>query len=145
MEQARILSASDLRSTIVMGVDDAPENLMLLEMVLKRAGYTFIGAASGPTCLSLVDRAVPRLILLDVEMPVIDGFETCRRLRAKPALRSTPIAFLTNRNSAADVKAGMAAGGNDFLLKPFDLAKLVERVKHWTGRPLPEGVERGSP
>jgi CheY-like chemotaxis protein len=145
MEHARVLNASDLRSKIVMGVDDAPENLMLLELVLKRAGYTFIGAANGPTCLSLVDRAVPRLILLDIEMPVFDGFETCRRLRAKPALRSTPIAFLTNRNSAADVKEGMAAGGNDFLLKPFDLVKLVERVKHWTGRTVQEGLERGAP
>jgi DNA-binding response OmpR family regulator len=69
-------------------------------------------------------------------MPVMDGFETCRRLRAIYALKHTPLAFLTARKSADDVRAGLAAGGNDFIIKPFDPGRLIARVAHWTGKRL---------
>jgi len=121
-------------SKIVMGVDDAPENLFMLQAAIKHAGYTFLGAKSGAECLSLVSRVVPRLILLDIEMPEMDGYETCRKLRSNPELRHVPIAFLTARKTPADVTAGMQAGGNDFIVKPFDHIKLIERVRHWTSR-----------
>ena len=88
----------------------------------------------GAECLELSNRFIPKLILLDIRMPDMDGFETCRRLRTNPALRHIPVAFLTALKSAADVTTGLAAGGNDFIVKPFDTGKLLERVKHWTGR-----------
>jgi CheY-like chemotaxis protein len=121
-------------SKIVLGVDDAPENLFLLQAAMKSAGYTFIAAKSGRECLSLLSRVTPRLILLDIEMPDLDGFETCRRIRQNRDLRHVPIAFLTARKGPEDVKSGLAAGGNDFILKPFDPMKLLDRVKHWTSR-----------
>ena len=91
-------------------------------------------ARSGSECLSLVMRATPRLVLLDIEMPAMDGFETCRRLRTMDATKHIPVAFLTARKSAEDVKLGVAVGGNDFIVKPFDRAKLVDRIQHWTSR-----------
>jgi CheY-like chemotaxis protein len=119
---------------IVIGVDDLPQHLRLLKQCIMSGGYTFFGAASGLECLQLVSRIEPRLILLDVQMPDLDGYETCRRLRTDPALGHVPIAFLTSCNTPEDVKTGLAAGGNDFILKPVVIARLMERVRYWTTR-----------
>jgi two-component system, OmpR family, response regulator len=125
------------KNKIVIGVDDLPQHLKLLQQCIESGGYTFVGASSGVACLQLVSRIKPRLILLDVQMPGVDGYETCRRLRADPSLHDVPIAFLTSRNSPEDVKLGLAAGGNDFILKPVAIARLMERVKYWTSRRVP--------
>ncbi|QUD86203.1 response regulator [Phenylobacterium montanum] len=122
------------RGKVVLGVDDQPENIMMLESILESQGFTFFGASSGMECLSLVQRVNPRLILLDVQMPLMDGYETCRRLRRIPEYRSIPVAFLTARKEVEDVRTGIAVGGNDFIVKPFDPVKLVNRVAHWTSR-----------
>jgi DNA-binding response OmpR family regulator len=84
--------------------------------------------------LALVMRVVPQLILLDIQMSEMDGFETCRRLRADMRFKHLPIAFLTARQSVEDVRTGTAAGGNDFIVKPFDHEKFVERLSYWTRR-----------
>jgi two-component system OmpR family response regulator len=113
------------RSKVVIGVDDNAANLMILKAYVGNAGYAFIGVANGEECLDLATRVVPRVILLDIEMPGgIDGLETCRRL----------IVFLTAHKTAEYVMAGMAAGGNDFIAKPVDKDKLYERLAHWTSR-----------
>ena len=122
------------RNKIVLGVDDLPQHLRLLQQCVEAGGYTFIGAASGAECLNLLSRVEPRLIILDVQMPELDGFETCRRLRAVHELKHVPVAFLTSRNSTEDVKLGLAAGGNDFILKPVSITRLMERVQYWTSR-----------
>lgn len=127
-------------SKIVLAADDQPENLMLLESLIGNQGFTFFGVASGAECLALAQRISPRLILLDVQMPEMDGFETCLRIRAIYALKHIPVAFLTARKSASDVRAGMLAGGNDFIVKPFDPEKLITRVIHWTARRAPATV-----
>jgi len=121
----------------VLAADDQPENLLLLEQLIDSQGFTFFGARGGAECLALAERVKPRLVLLDVQMPGMDGYETCRRLRAMPALARVPVVFLTARKSSADVRAGLEAGGNDFVVKPFDPAKLIARVVHWTSRPAP--------
>jgi len=125
-------SAANNKSKVIIGVDDTPENLMLLGHVVAAAGYTFFSASSGTECLILLSRIEPRLILLDVQMPGMDGFETCRQIRNDVRLRHVPVAFLTSRQTPADVRAGVAAGGNDFILKPFDNALLISRLNHWT-------------
>lgn len=125
------------RAKTVLAADDQPENIMMLESLIEGQGFTFFGVGSGAECLSLAQRISPRLILLDVQMPEMDGFETCRRLRAIDPLIQVPVAFLTARKSAADVQAGIAAGGNDFIVKPFDPEKLISRVVHWTARRAP--------
>jgi DNA-binding response OmpR family regulator len=122
------------RGRVVLAVDDAPELLLYLRTILRAEGYAFFGAASGYECLEVVSRLSPRLILLDVEMGGLDGFATCQRLRIIRELNNVPIAFLTAHKTGADVVEGLAAGGNDFIAKPFDRTQLLERVRHWTQR-----------
>ncbi len=132
-------AASANKSKIIVGVDDTPESLALLEHVVTDAGYTFFGAASGAECIGLLARIAPRFVLLDIQMPEMDGFETCRRIRTDPRLQTVPIAFLTARKTTEDVRTGMAAGGNDFIVKPFDPAKLRERIHYWAARRITKG------
>ena len=134
------MSSDDMasrRAKIILAADDQPENLMILESLIEGQGFTFFGVESGLDAISLATRISPRLILLDVQMPLMDGFETCRRLRAIRELRQVPIAFLTARKASDDVRAGLLAGGNDFIVKPFDPEKLICRVVQWSGRRLP--------
>jgi DNA-binding response OmpR family regulator len=132
----RIINNDGGTRKLVLATDDAPEILFLLGASLKVGGYHFMGTASGTELLALSLRVVPRLILLDVEMPGMDGFETCRRLRANTDLTRVPIAFLTARKTFEDVTEGLGAGGNDFILKPFVPSQLLERVHHWTSRQI---------
>jgi two-component system OmpR family response regulator len=132
-----LLNPTDAKSKIVLGVDDAPDNLSLLKLAVESAGYTFVGARSGVECLPLIGKMMPKFILLDIEMQNMDGFETCRRIRRLPGAGGIPVAFLTARKTAEDVKIGVAAGGNDFIVKPYDVVKLIERVNYWVNRSAP--------
>lgn len=123
---------SENRSKVIIGVDDNPSGLKLFEMTLATAGYMFFGASSGKECIDLAYRMRPKLILLDIQMPGMDGFETCRKLRAQVHLSNVPIVFVTALNTKEEVKQALAAGGNDFLVKPIFPEKLLERVAHWT-------------
>ncbi len=118
-------------------VDDVRENLLVVQAVAEWAGYTFYAANSGLECLGLVSKIIPRLILLDVQMPWMDGFETCRRIRAIDDLSPVPVAFLTAKKTIHDLREGMSAGGNDFILKPVDPTVLLERIAYWTTRRAP--------
>lgn len=120
------------KSKVIIGVDDNPSGLKLIEMALSSKGYTFFGATSGKECIDLAYRMRPALILLDIQMPGMDGFETCRRLRAQAHLSTVPIVFVTALNTKEEVQQALAAGGNDFLVKPITPAKLIERVERWT-------------
>ena len=119
---------------VIVAVDDSREMLDILKTVVADAGYRFFGASGANQCLRLVRDVQPALILLDIQMPEIDGFELCRQIRAVESWRDVPIAFLTARRTAQDVKAGIAAGGNDFITKPFDAKSLTARIDRWVGR-----------
>ena len=119
---------------LVLAVDDAPDILFLVHKLAERAGYAFVGAGSGAECLTLAERRVPSFILLDVQMPEMTGYETARRLRQNPSLAQVPIGFLTARKTVEDVVEGINAGGNDFIIKPFDGDRLIERIRHWIAR-----------
>ena len=138
-------AADAARGKIVLGVDDDAATLALLAAVISAAGYTFMGAASGEECVRLAARCVPHLVLLDIKMPGMDGFATCRELRKRPELSSVPVAFLTPRKTAEDVRTGLAAGGNDFILKPFDIERLRRRVRYWTAQRLKAAAMPGVP
>ncbi len=129
--------SSDNGGPVVVCVDDVRENLLVVQAVAEWAGYSFYPATSGLECLSLVSRIIPRLILLDVQMPWMDGFETCRRLRGIEDLAGVPVAFLTAKKTIHDLREGMLAGGNDFILKPVDPTVLLERIAYWTTRRAP--------
>lgn len=134
MDNSQVLLDKN-RGKVVMGVDDVPINLTIIGAYIQKAGFTFIGATSGEECLDLTTRVQPRVLLLDIQMPGIDGLEVCRRLRRRPEFKSVPIVFfLTASNKLEDVTEGMAAGGNDFITKPVQQAKLIERVTYWVQR-----------
>jgi CheY-like chemotaxis protein len=124
-----MVEAGDRKRILV--VDDEPQNIAILREILK-AEYAVLAAADGLKALSLA-RSKPRpdLILLDVMMPGIDGFETLRRLKADPLTQPIPVVFVTSKGEIDDVLSGYEHGSTDYIAKPLDPAfilKVVHRV-----------------
>ena len=117
---------ADERATVLI-VDDTPDNLTLIAGLLKDRYNTKV-ATSGATALQIVSSAKVDLVLLDIMMPDMDGFETCRRLKADPASSAIPVLFLTAKGQAEDEVMGHKAGGVDFLRKPVSPQLLFARV-----------------
>jgi class 3 adenylate cyclase len=113
----------------ILIVDDNPENLDILRTRLAVHGYEILTATDGEEALAMAQGKQPDLILLDVMMPKMDGFEVCRHLRADPALPFMPIILVTAKAGSKDIVAGLEAGGDEYLTKPVDQAALVARVK----------------
>ncbi len=112
----------------ILVVDDRPENVRLLEAVLIPRGYDVLTASSGAEALSTVESHHPDLVLCDVVMPGIDGYEVCRRVRADPSTAHLPIVMVTASGEQEKLKA-LDAGADDFIAKPFDHFELLARVR----------------
>jgi len=112
----------------ILVVDDTPANLQSLAAVLKDQGYAISVATNGRQALEVVPKVRPALILLDVMMPEMDGFEACQRLKASPEWRDIPIIFLTAKTEAADIIKGFELGAVDYVAKPFNTHELLARV-----------------
>jgi DNA-binding response OmpR family regulator len=121
------------KSKIVMGVDRTPD-AERMERAITGAGYTFLHTENGVECLALVARIQPRLIIIEIDLPHLNGFETCKRLRADTAFNHIPIAIYTNRNAVQDVRESIDVGANDYILKSAGPGRLLSRVNHWTCR-----------
>ncbi|AGK50833.1 diguanylate cyclase domain protein [Burkholderia thailandensis MSMB121] len=117
------------RAQTVLVVDDTPANLELAVSALEADGLEVLVAQSGEEAIRRAQLVVPDLVLLDVMMPGIDGFETCRRLKAIDHTRDAPVIFMTALSDVQDKVAGFAAGGIDYLTKPFQIVELAARVK----------------
>jgi adenylate cyclase len=113
----------------ILAVDDNRQNLGLLQKALTAAKYEVITAADGPTALSLIEKASADLMLLDVMMPGMSGYEVCERIRAQETTRLLPVVMLTALSDKADRIRGIKAGADDFLTKPFNTEELLTRVK----------------
>ena len=113
----------------ILIVDDNPTNVKVLQTRLAAEGYEVLTAADGEEGLAAARQHIPDLILLDVMMPKLDGFEVCRRLRADAAFPFTPIIMVTAMADSKDVIAGLEAGGDEYLTKPVDHAALAARVR----------------
>ncbi len=113
----------------VLVIEDDPANRALLTALLERAGYRATTAADGPSGLEAALETAPDVVLLDVGLPGMDGLEICRRLRADPRTVTMPVVLLTGRTSVDDVVAGLDAGADDFLAKPFHEAELLARLR----------------
>jgi len=122
-------NAIDLRGTKILMVDDTQENIDLLRRVLSKEGYRLFFANNGDKALQIALRALPDLILLDVMMPGMDGFETCRRLKQQEMTKEIPIIFITAKNQTEDLIAAFESGGVDFINKPFRQEEVLIRVK----------------
>ena len=112
----------------VLAVDDIPLNLLLVKKMLSRFNFEFRTAADGQQALDAVAAKKPDLILLDLMMPGIDGFEVIRRLRANPETADIQIVILSALNSNEDVVKGFDEGANDFIMKPIIMEKLLSCV-----------------
>jgi CheY-like chemotaxis protein len=119
---------AERRRERILVVDDVPANVRLLEAVLAAQGYEVIAAGDGGEALEAVAAEQPDLVLLDVLMPVLDGYEVCRRLRADPATAVLPVVMVTSSEGQEKTRA-IAAGADDFIPKPFDHEELLVRVR----------------
>ena len=117
------------RSGTVLIVDDSRVGRMAVESVLKAEGHRVIDAESGPEALEVLEQMRPDLIVLDVRMPGMDGFELCEKIRGKTGFRRIPIIFLSAACSIEERSRGLQVGGDDFLRKPFEPEELAARVK----------------
>ena len=112
----------------ILIVDDTPTNLSILEEILEEDCSISI-AQSGTQALKLTEKFEPDLILLDVNMPGIDGFETCHKLKSREATRNIPVIFITARTEPEDVIKGFSEGGVDYITKPFNYSEVIARVQ----------------
>ncbi len=115
-------------SGLVLVVDDVPENLAVLHDALDESGFTVLVANNGEAALQRAVEAQPHIILLDAIMPGMDGFETCRRLKANLATRHIPVVFMTGLTEAEHVVAAFDAGGNDYVTKPLRTSEVLARI-----------------
>ena len=127
----------DLSESRVLIVDDAKENIDILVEAL-RDEYKLSVALDGDTALRSVEKSPPDLVLLDIMMPGVDGYEVCRRLRSREATREVPVMFLSSLENVKDKAHGFEVGGNDYLTKPFEVLEIKARA-----RSLLEGAVAG--
>lgn len=114
----------------ILAVDDTSANLMLLAGILSRQGYKVEVASSGPVALQSVESTVPDLILLDIMMPDMDGYEVCSHLKASQTTKDIPVIFISALNTAIDKVKAFAHGGVDYISKPFQFQEVLARVEH---------------
>lgn len=114
---------------IVLIVDDSPEALGFLTEALEQTGFSVLIATSGTSALNIVDRITPDIILLDAVMPGLDGFETCLKLKATPAISPVPVVFMTGLTETEHVVRALEAGGVDYLTKPINIDELRARIR----------------
>lgn len=119
----------DLSSMKILLVDDIPANLNVLVETLKNEGYNLSFATSGEIALTTVEKFRPDLILLDIMMPGIDGFETCQRLKENENTKDIPIIFITAKTDTEDIVKGFSLGGMDYITKPFRQDEVLARVR----------------
>ena len=121
-------SSTDTDMPVVLLVDDNAINLQMLHQTLQGRGYRLLSAKSGEDALRIARQAVPDLILLDIMMPGIDGYETCARLKASEATQNSVIIFLTALHDTKEKVRGLSLGAVDFITKPFEPDEVVARV-----------------
>lgn len=127
MQRGGATLTTSARSDILV-VDDAPQNVRLLEAVLTSSGYSVRAASSGSEALEQLTREPPDLVLLDIQMPGMNGYEVCRRIRENPATQFLPVVMVTSSDTEVRFNA-IEAGADDFIVKPFDQQELLARVR----------------
>lgn len=119
----------DNSQTEILVVDDTVENIKLLTQLLDAEGYRVKGAASGSAALRICRKKQPDLILLDIMMPGMDGYEVCSQLKADPLTAGIPIIFLSALDNVQDKVRAFQVGGVDYIQKPFEVMEVIARVK----------------
>ena len=110
-------------------VEDEKDHLELLKLVLEQNRFSVLSTSSGDKAVPLITQMTPDLVILDVMLPGLNGFEICKALRANPATAALPVIILTARSARADVEAGTQAGANLYVKKPFDADALITQIR----------------
>ena len=120
----------------ILIVDDIPINIQMAMNILKDEGYKMYYAKSGEMALKLIDENDFDLILLDIMMPEMNGFEVCLKLKSNDKTKNIPIIFLSGKDSSTDIEKAYEVGGIDYVVKPFITIELITKVKSYTREPL---------
>lgn len=112
----------------ILTAEDEPDIQALLSLTLRHSGHTVVAALDGLEALRLAAQELPDLILLDVQMPKMNGIEVCKKIKADPNLQNIPVVFLSVRGDRGEIKEGLTAGATEYLVKPFSPAELIRRV-----------------
>ena len=113
----------------ILVAEDEADIRELVSFMLRFAGHEVLAANNGEDAVLTAFREIPDLVLLDVRMPRMTGYDACRMIRANPDLKNVPVIFLSAKGQESEVRAGMAAGAEEYLLKPFSPMDLANKVK----------------
>ncbi|MDR9398311.1 MAG: response regulator [Salibacter sp.] len=113
----------------VLVVDDEPNIIMSLDFLIKKAGYDLFIARNGTEALTIIEDERPDLIVLDIMMPDIDGFEVCRRVKSSEELKDIHVIFLSAKSRQGDIKKGLEIGADNYITKPFSTKELLKEIK----------------
>ena len=118
-------------SKLILAVEDQEDNMKILRDLLTSTGYELIEAENGEEALAALEKQRPDLILMDIQIPIIDGYEVTRRIKANPALRSIPIIAVTSHALGEGEEKARAAGCDDFVAKPYSPRQLLAKVRQY--------------
>jgi len=112
----------------ILIVDDEPNIVMSLEYTFKKNGFEVYIARDGSEALEILNQVVPDVLILDIMMPKVDGFETLKQIKENRLLSSIKVVFLTAKNKASDIEKGLKLGADKYLTKPFSIKKIVSEI-----------------
>jgi DNA-binding response OmpR family regulator len=112
----------------ILIVDDEPNIVMSLEYTFKKNNYEVYIARDGGEALEILNKVVPDVLILDIMMPRVDGYETLKQIKSDERLNATKVVFLTAKNKASDVEKGLKLGADKYLTKPFSIKKIVSEI-----------------
>lgn len=112
----------------ILIVDDEPNIVMTLEYTFKKQGFEVFIARDGSEALQILDTNTPNVVLLDIMMPNVDGYQTLNYIKNNDSLKNTRVVFLTAKNKASDIEKGLKLGADKYLTKPFSIKKIVSEI-----------------
>lgn len=113
----------------ILIAEDEPDIRELVAFMLRFAGYEVLSASNGEEAVQTASREIPDLILMDVRMPRMTGYDACRVMKANPDLHDVPVVFLSAKGQESEIQTGLEAGAEEYLLKPFSPDELTNRVR----------------
>ncbi|MBU4193519.1 MAG: response regulator [Actinobacteria bacterium] len=121
------------KSIKIAVIDDDPSMVKVLRIMLATSGYEVVEALSGVKGVMIVKGESPDLVLLDIMMPDVDGFEVCRRLKLDPETKDIPVIFVSAKTGSEHIEMGLSMGAEGFLIKPFELQEILDKIEEVTG------------
>lgn len=113
----------------ILIAEDEPDIRELVTFMLRFAGYEVVAASNGEDAVRTAAREIPDLVIMDVRMPRMTGYDACRLMKANPDLRHVPVVFLSAKGQESEIQSGLDAGAEEYILKPFSPAELTNRVR----------------